>query len=691
MSGNKTLLKRHLARRPRSVRALNLETLERREVFAAGDLDLSFGGTGIVKINGNGTADANEVRQVGSALYSGNSAGLIAKMNLAGTLDLTYGNGGSSQIEYKDWTVDSSGRAMLLQEGGGFVATDGFDVRVERLNANGTAVDGAFPAVTLDFKSDYNSSPVKVDDFPVDIQMDSSGQTWVLTVGDGDNGVFPHFAKGIGLARLTDAGVLDTTFSGNGKMVIEISSATPWISFDVRGMTISGNSAYILAVQENLQDITTTAFLYKVNSSGVLDTSFSGDGIVELGAINSGTPMKVAVDANGGVFVGQYTTSGSTHSLQVSKFNTAGGPDTGFNTTGTVTTAYTTTLPTPPEFGLATQADGKLLVSYGNNSWNLARYLTNGTLDPDFGTGGTVTTPLGTTATVQKAPQNILVMTTGQILVSGREGNATPLTQVLTRYAAAESSVSSSVTALPASTFTNSITVSWSGTATGGATITGYDVFYRIGAGSYIPWQVNTTATSATLGENVLNTFNINSARRKTISFYSVAHDSGGGTELAPATPDTSTDYVGAPRQNPLNKDDVDGDGNITIDDILFVIAEFQNRVYSAQGEGLVIIPPVNYVNGPYGDIDGNNRVNVDDILLAINNFIVRNGGSGESPASGAAPAITPLAAPATAPAFAETITSSTTVVSSDPPDVGTGPNDLALLALFSTLDEDEA
>ena len=101
------------------------------------------------------------------------------------------------------------------------------------------------------------------------------------------------------------------------------------------------------------------------------------------------------------------------------RYNTNGSLDSSFGTAGFVTTLIGSIY----DFGnsVAVQGDGKILVagasSSGTNNYDfaVARYMTDGTLDSSFGTGGIVTTPIGG----DDFGQSVAVQSSGKILVAG--------------------------------------------------------------------------------------------------------------------------------------------------------------------------------------------------------------------------------------------------------------------------------
>ncbi len=90
---------------------------------------------------------------------------------------------------------------------------------------------------------------------------------------------------------------------------------------------------------------------------------------------------------------------------------------------------------------------------------------------------------------------------------------------------------SSTVAALPATTSLD-FTVSWSGSDDpGGSGLAGYDIYVSVDDGSYTPWLVGTTATSATYDGALGNSY----------SFYSISYDNAGNVEATPEAAEATT------------------------------------------------------------------------------------------------------------------------------------------------------
>ena len=112
------------------------------------------------------------------------------------------------------------------------------------------------------------------------------------------------------------------------------------------------------------------------------------------------------------------TLNGGNYDFVVVRYNADGTLDTGFGTGGKVLTPVGTL--TDEAHSIALQDDGKIVVagyaSSGNNDFAVVRYNADGSLDTGFGTGGKVTTPIGTG---DDWAHDVTVQTDGKIVVAG--------------------------------------------------------------------------------------------------------------------------------------------------------------------------------------------------------------------------------------------------------------------------------
>jgi uncharacterized delta-60 repeat protein len=183
--------------------------------------------------------------------------------------------------------------------------------------------------------------------------------------------------------RLLSVDPLDATFGGNG-----VAYGLPPTSTAVLATSIGLESDGKIVVGITGEG---GAPLVRYNTDGSLDTSFGHGGY----ALPTPQPLVIAralaIQRDGKIIV-----AGSTAAQQafaVARYNSDGTPDMGFGTGGIVVTD----IPPPmyrggePIFALALalQTDGRIVVGGTDGGyWALARYDSDGTLDPAFGTSG---------------------------------------------------------------------------------------------------------------------------------------------------------------------------------------------------------------------------------------------------------------------------------------------------------------
>ena len=320
----------------------------------------------------------------------------VARVNLTGNLDTSYGSGGVATISTGQREIATD---LLVQPGGeavvvGYEQRFGIErgINVARLASDGTP-DDSFSGDGVDVR-DFGGS-----DRAFGVAQDEDGSLIVAGVSDGD------------FAVLRYRGMFDTTF-GNGGQV---------------GGTGSNFSSGINPITALIQDVnqfglvdryvTAGTLLPFVNSpnndfqirqydrDGNLDTSFSGDGVT---TVNFGSnTFDVAHDLirlpNGKLVVVGSTraTASADSNFAIARLNADGTPDNSFNFNGRVTV----------DFGFDDEAqavvlldNGDLLVGGfldgGSSDWGFVRINPNGSLDTSysggfFGGQGRLTVNLG--------------------------------------------------------------------------------------------------------------------------------------------------------------------------------------------------------------------------------------------------------------------------------------------------------
>ena len=207
-----------------------------------------------------------------------------------------------------------------------------------------------------------------------------------------------HFA----LARYNTDGSLDTTFDGDG--IVTTACA---------GFAI----AWAVAIQPDGRIVAAGGFdqsyLARYNSDGSLDLTFGVGGRV-TGAPPSGWFTAVAIQADGRIVAAGR--GDMSDDFLVWRYNTDGSPDVAFGTGGMVLTDFGGV---DHVWGLAIQGDGKIVAvgTGGNTHFALARYTGDGHLDPSFDGDGMVITPFSEEGFDQAG--TVVIQTNGKIVVAG--------------------------------------------------------------------------------------------------------------------------------------------------------------------------------------------------------------------------------------------------------------------------------
>ncbi|MEQ1861133.1 MAG: Calx-beta domain-containing protein [Chthoniobacteraceae bacterium] len=199
---------------------------------------------------------------------------------------------------------------------------------------------------------------------------------------------------GIAIARYNDDGSLDTTFSGDGKAVVDLGTAGERaLNLNIRP---DGKILVFARVSAPPGVTNASAAVVRLNADGTLDTSFDGDGIATLALTAPITFVDVESGADGKFVVTGHQSSGVDLDLAVLRFTADGTLDTTFSGDGMRTFDFGTSTDVP--YGLALQADGKILIAaqaqdltFGDDRDNdrTIRLNANGTLDTTFANGGT--------------------------------------------------------------------------------------------------------------------------------------------------------------------------------------------------------------------------------------------------------------------------------------------------------------
>ena len=158
-------------------------------------------------------------------------------------------------------------------------------------------------------------------------------------------------------------------------------------------------------------------------ADGDLDTSFGTGGKVTT-AIGSAddTAYSVVLQSDGKIIAVGQSDNGANTDFAVVRYNADGSLDTSFDTDGKVTTAIGSSSDNARSVVL--QSDGKIILSGysvgATRDFAVVRYNADGSLDTSFGTGGIVTTPIGSGT---DEAYSVVLQSDGKIIAAGYSNN----------------------------------------------------------------------------------------------------------------------------------------------------------------------------------------------------------------------------------------------------------------------------
>jgi uncharacterized delta-60 repeat protein len=245
-----------------------------------GSLDTTFDGDG--KVHADFSLGLDEARGVaiqtdgkivaaGWATVAGSRDFAVARFNVDGSLDPTFGLGGKVTTDF-DFDRDEA-RGLVLQADGRIVAAgvanitgpgDGPSIdnmALARYNPDGS-LDTTFDGDGL-VTSRFASGSAEA--HAVDIQSDGR----IVVAGSAFSAGAPVFA----FARYDGAGALDTAFDGDGKVTTQFAQDD-----GARAVTIQGDGRIVAAGYTFFSPGQSDFALARYNTDGSLDTVFGGGG-----------------------------------------------------------------------------------------------------------------------------------------------------------------------------------------------------------------------------------------------------------------------------------------------------------------------------------------------------------------------------------------------------------------------------
>ncbi|WP_334027961.1 delta-60 repeat domain-containing protein [Nocardia terpenica] len=388
----------------------------------AGTLDPGFGSGGKVTTDLGSRDDrarAVAVQQDGKIVAVGTTQDpgqgdnfAVVRYETDGKVDTTFGDGGRAATDFGGKADIAN--AVALQQDGKIVAagtshgTDtGDNIALARYTADGKLDtgfgDGGKVSTDLGTKADHANAVAVEPDGKIVV----AGSTH--DPAQGDNFV---------VVRYTSDGKLDPAFGENGKVSTDFggkADAANALVLQPDGKVVAAGTSHGTDTGDNIA-------LARYTADGKLDTGFGNGGKVstDLGT-KADHANAVVLESDGKIVVaGSTQDPGQGDNFVLVRYTADGKQDAAFGEKGKVSTDFGGKADIA--HGLALAPGGALVVA-GTSSGTatgdnvaVARYTADGKLDTGFGSGGTVSTDLGTKADHGDA---VAVQPDGKILVAG--------------------------------------------------------------------------------------------------------------------------------------------------------------------------------------------------------------------------------------------------------------------------------
>jgi uncharacterized delta-60 repeat protein len=356
---------------------------------APGDLDPTFSGDGKVLTDIAGDDDgasAIAIQPDGKIVAAGFSSPpdggrtfVVVRYDSAGLPDPSFGDDGIVTTSFGDGSA--AARAVAIESDGDIVVAGtssqpetGWDFALARYEPDG-GLDPSFGdngRVTTDFADVANGINALV------VQPD--GKLVVAGESQGD------FA----LARYDADGSLDTSFSGDGVVTTDFAGkadAAYAVALQGDGRIVAAGSAF---EKQDFYDAPQFFALARYQADGTPDSTFSGDGILITDIsdhFGDARAHAVALQPDGKIVLGGvrgdegFSDLGLFSQLVVTRYNPSGSQDSSFDAEGQIDSSGAR--------ALAIQANGGVLAAgwtwFESEDFLVARWHSNGALDSEFG------------------------------------------------------------------------------------------------------------------------------------------------------------------------------------------------------------------------------------------------------------------------------------------------------------------
>lgn len=384
--------------------------------LVSGSADVSYGTASVaVSDSGNSQEMLTSVAVVndkivgGGFAYSGGSNDFVASVqNLSGAADTSFNSTGTATIDLGHNSNDVV-QAVLPVSNGGLVLAGYSDnycaaVKLTSIGALDTSYNGNGKSL-LGWGGDS---------FCYSAVLDANENS--ILVGTTNTSGDYQFA----IVRLTQNGVLDTSFNGTGKFFLSMGFGS--------SMAFSGAvqaNGKILAAGFATANSGTDEVIIRLNPDGSVDSSFGYSGGMWLNWGGHEKATHVITQPDGKILVaGRYTQfSTSLYGYTLARLNPNGMPDTTFGTAGKYLSSLAEADSTNATVAVA--PSGEYYVAWSRylqsnpsqNTVKVSKFSANGQLVDSFGVNGTMN--LTNVVSIQDQNPALAIMSDGRVIVGG--------------------------------------------------------------------------------------------------------------------------------------------------------------------------------------------------------------------------------------------------------------------------------
>jgi len=401
-----------------------------------GTLDASFGTGGTVVTTGANPLHANamalqpdaKIVVVGSSGVDAAKTFYVLRYNSDGSLDSSFGSGGSVTTAF-DLVAGSEARSVALQPDGKIVVVGGSAgaCALARYNADGT-LDPTFGTGGTELSRAAND-----DVTCTGVALQPDGRIVTAVQHAPVSSIIGAYQRAGSLMRFDANGSRDASFAKGGEAVLSCGVGTcqpTGVAIQQTGEIVVSGMGWIALPFGG----STLVFLARFDSRGILDARFgpgiypylsSGYGTVDYASFNC-LPTGLAVQPDG-----RYVVFGGTFELfsdleacfVLDRVTADGSRDAGFGNDGRA--AHPSAGGVNALYAFGVQTDGKIVAVGANvqftpafqpiQSAGLARYDGKGAFDASFGSGGTALLPISG----QSSASGVAIVSDGRIVVAG--------------------------------------------------------------------------------------------------------------------------------------------------------------------------------------------------------------------------------------------------------------------------------